>query len=106
MSKICPNCLRPVRSGVNYCGYCGTSLVPTPHDPAPTEPTSSKVKADAVSKPVTKAKHVKKTGRIGRSWIKVPITMLVMVILAAMAVRFWPQILVFLGQAVVLLRLT
>ncbi len=106
MPKICPNCLRPVRSGVNYCGYCGASLVPTPQDPAPTVRSSSKAKAEKLAKSARKPKHISKSGKIGRSWIKAPITLLVLVILAALAIRFWPQILVFLGQAVVFLRLT
>jgi hypothetical protein len=106
MSKICPNCLRPVRSGVNYCGYCGTSLVPTPSDPAPTDRSSSKVKANAVTKSTSKNVRTLKSGRSARSWIKVPITLLILVILAAVIVRFWPQILIFLAHAVVMLRLT
>ena len=28
MTPICPNCLRPVRPDVKFCGYCGTSLIP------------------------------------------------------------------------------
>jgi hypothetical protein len=106
MSKICPNCLRPVRSGVNYCGYCGTSLVPTPSDPAPTIRSSSKVSTNAVTKTSSKNVRTIKSGRPARSWIKVPITLLVLVILAALAIRFWPQILMLLAQAVVMLKLT
>ncbi len=105
MSKICPNCLHPVRAGANYCGYCGSSLVPTPQNPAPTVRTASKGKSQVGSKTAGKSQAPKR-GNIGRSWIKAPITLLVLVILAALAVRFWPQIVVFLGQAVVLLRLS
>jgi hypothetical protein len=106
MSTNCPNCLRPVRSGVNYCGYCGASLVPTPDDPAPTIRHSSRSNAKAMAQPAGKTKRVKKSKTSSRSWLKFPITMLVLVILAAMAIRYWPQILVLLGQAAVILKLT
>ena len=106
MSKICPNCLHPVRTGVNYCGYCGASLVPTPVDPMPTSPHASKDAARLRKQPNRKAQRTAKIKPSGRSWIKAPITLLVLVILAALAVRFWPQILILLGQAVVLLKLT
>ncbi len=106
MSKTCPNCLRPVRMGVNYCGYCGTSLVPTPQDPAPTVRSSAKSKAEKAARSPGKAKHIARNGKFGRMWVRIPITLMVVVILAALSVRFWPQILIFLGQAVVLLRLT
>jgi hypothetical protein len=104
MSKICPNCLHPVRTGANYCGYCGSSLVPTPQDPAPT--SRSFVKASQASKKNAKAGRPPKSGKPGKYWVRVPITMLVVIILAALAIRYWPQILVLLGQLVVLLKLT
>lgn len=106
MSKICPNCLHPVRSGANYCGYCGTSLVPTPLDPAPTNRSASREKTSPKAKSYAKAQRAFKSDNYGRSWLKVPITLLVLVILSALAIRFWPLILVFLGQAVVMLKLT
>ena len=97
--------MHPVRSGANYCGYCGTSLVPTPRDPAPTNRSSKEITSPN-SNSSAKMKRFSKNGKSGKSWLKVPITLMVMVILAAMAVRFWPEILVFLGQAVVMLKLT
>jgi len=106
MSKICPNCLHPVRIDTHYCGYCGTSLVPTPRDPAPTNPSSSKQGGKVKAKSAAKMQRASKSGVIGRSWLRVPITLLILVLLAALAVRFWPEILVFLGQAVVLLKLS
>ena len=106
MSKICPNCLHPVRTGVNYCGYCGASLVPTPDDPAPTVRRSSKGGPKVMAQPGGKSKRIKKGKPAGRSWTKVPITMLLLVILAALAIRYWPQIVVLIGQAAVILKLT
>jgi hypothetical protein len=105
MSKICPNCLRPVRSGANYCGYCGTSLVPTPHGPAPNKASSKEGAKVAAMAPV-KAKRTPKSGKVGKSWIKVPITLLILVILAALAIRFWPEILTLLNQALPILNLS
>ena len=89
MSKICPNCLHSVRTGVNYCGYCGISLIPTPHNPTPTDRAVIKENAKAEKKSIKLAKHPKGK-KIGRGWIKVPITLLVVVILAAITIRFWP----------------
>ncbi len=106
MSNLCPNCLHPVRTGVNYCGYCGASLVPTPDDPTPTSRHPSKEAKRVATKPAAKSTRLAKGGGSGRRWTKVPITLMVLVILSALAVRFWPQILVLLGQAVVLLKLT
>jgi hypothetical protein len=106
MAKICPNCLRPVRSGANYCGYCGTILVPTPQDPAPTVKSSHKGKAKAMVSMPPRSKKSAKLGKSGRSWLKVPITLLILVILAALAIRYWPAILTFLTVALPMLKLS
>ncbi len=106
MSKTCPNCLHPVRTGANYCGYCGTTLVPTPQDPSPTSRHPAKSSSGRAAQSKGKAQRVSKGSSTGRSWIKVPITLLIIVLLGALAIRYWPEILVFLGQAVVFLKLT
>lgn len=106
MSKICPNCLRPVRTGAYYCGYCGTSLIPTPRDSTLTSQSSAKQGDKVLSKASKKVKRVSKNARAGRSWLKVPITLLILVILAALAIRYWPVILILLNQALPLLKLS
>lgn len=106
MAKICPNCLHSVRTGANYCGYCGTSLVPTPQDPAPTMHTSSKQVGNAVENVVYRARPTPRGYKSSRTWVKVPITLLVLVILMALAVRFWPQLLSLISQALPLLQIT
>ena len=98
--------MHPVRTGANYCGYCGTSLVPTPSDPAPTSRVSSKARAEMGTKLNGKPYRAPKKRKPGRYWVRVPITLLVVVILSSLAIRYWPQILVFFGQVVVLLKLT
>ena len=105
MSKNCPNCMHTVRSGVNYCGYCGTSLVPTPKNPAPTEKPFQKFtgEPDSISPPQLPSKP--KRAIDDRSWVKIPIIMLVLVIMLAMAVRFWPEIMVFLSQTIAAVKL-
>jgi hypothetical protein len=100
MAKNCPNCMHTVRSGVNYCGYCGTSLVPTPRNPAPTEKSRQKTSLDADLELIPLAQPDSKRASHGRSWVKVPIILLVVVIILAMAVRFWPEIIVFVGQTI------
>lgn len=104
MSKICPNCLRPVRTGANYCGYCGTSLVPTPRDATPAVKSVGKGGSKTVAMAPKKVMRVSKGGKAGRSWLKVPITLLILVILAALALRYWPVILTFLNQALPILN--
>ncbi len=106
MSKICPNCLHPVRTGANYCGYCGTSLVPTPHDPAPTMHVASKQVGGVMENAGYKAQRPVKGNKSSRAWVKVPITLLVLVLFMALAMRFWPQILILLSQALPLLQIT
>jgi hypothetical protein len=100
MSKNCPNCMHTVRSGVNYCGYCGTILVPTPRNPAPTEKPHQKNSLDADLESIPLAQPNRKRARVGRSWVKVPIILLVVVIMLAMTLRFWPEIMLFLGQTI------
>jgi hypothetical protein len=105
MSKICPNCMHPVRSGVNYCGYCGTSLVPTPRNPSPTQPPSIKVASTSDRESVPQIQPNIKHAEANRSWVKVPIILMVLVIMLAMTVRFWPEILVFVGQTISFVKL-
>ncbi len=106
MSKMCPNCLRTVRSGANYCGYCGASLVPTPEDPAPTVNVISKQSNGGAGSGSHKAKRARKGNPSSRAWVKVPITLLVLVLMMALAVRYWPQILSLIGQTLPLLPLS
>lgn len=105
MSKNCPNCMHTVRSGVNYCGYCGTSLVPTPRNPAPTEKPHKKIIVDSDFDSIPLAQPKRKRIVIGRGWVKIPIILLVLIIMLAMTVRFWPEIMVFLGQTIATVRL-
>ncbi len=106
MSKICPNCLHPVRNDTNYCGYCGASLVASPRDPAAPLRASTKESGSAVASTPVKAQRLPKNSTPSRAWIKIPITLLILVILLALAVRFWPEILTFINQALTLLKLT
>lgn len=105
MSKNCPNCMHTVRSGVNYCGYCGTSLVPTPRNPAPTEKPFQKITVDADLDSIPLAQPGRKKTAVGRSWVKIPIILLVLVIMLAITLRFWPEIMLFLGQTIAAVKL-
>lgn len=104
MSKICPNCMHTVRAGANYCGYCGTILVPSPQNPAPTEPPSSKVNAKADSKVLPQVQPKSKIGIEGRAWVKIPIILLALVILVALVLRFWPEITTYFGHTLPFLK--
>jgi hypothetical protein len=100
MSKICPSCMHTVRSGANYCGYCGTSLIPTPRNPSPTVQSSSRTPDTPVEGPIPQTHPNHKHAKFDRSWVKVPIMLLFVVIMLALTVRFWPEILTLLGQTI------
>lgn len=105
MSKICPNCLRPVRTGANYCGYCGTSLIPATRDISAGEPSISQVSAVPNVRSTTNARSSPKVNKARRPWVITPIIMLCLVIILALVVRFWPEITANLGQIVSSIRL-
>lgn len=106
MSKICPNCMRPVRAGANYCGYCGTSLVPTPRNPSPGTQSFAKESANLKENTSPRKQQLTKSNHSRRAWIRIPIFLLIVVLLLAMAIRYWPEILIFISQALPLLKLS
>ncbi len=105
MSKICPNCLRPVRTGANFCGYCGSNLIPV------TSSTSSSaqpalqdyVDTNLKSTPSERPNHIRNKAR--RPWVLTPIIFLCLVILLALVLRFWPDISNYLALMLTSIRL-
>jgi hypothetical protein len=105
MSKICPNCLRPVRTGANYCGFCGTSLIPATRNVSAAEPFISQNNAGANVRTIPNAQPNPKRSKTRRPWVITPIILLFLVIILALVVRFWPDITAYLGQIVSSIRL-
>ncbi len=105
MSKICPNCLRPVRTGANYCGYCGTSLIPATRDVSAVEPFVSQNSAGANVRSTPNARPSPRRSKARQPWVITPIILLFLVIILALIVRFWPEITAYLGQIVSSVRL-
>jgi hypothetical protein len=105
MSKICPNCLRPVRTGANYCGYCGTSLIPATRENFPIEQSISQNNAGANVRSAPSSRLSPKRGKARRPWVITPIILLFLVIFLALVIRFWPEITAYLGQIVSSIRL-
>jgi len=97
MHTICPNCLRPVRAGAKYCGFCGTSLSSNGEGNARvTAALQSNVDTDL------KSKGSKLPGptyeSASRSVAVTAIILLFLVIIVALIIRYWPDILVWIDQ--------
>jgi hypothetical protein len=105
MSKICPNCLRPVRTGANYCGFCGASLIPATRGVSTAAPSIALNNTVADVRSTTNAQPNPKRSKARRPWVITPIILLFLVILLALIVRFWPEITAYLGQIVSSIRL-
>ncbi len=98
MPTICPNCLRPVRAGANYCGFCGISL---------TISEGSALDSSAMEEQTVITNESESTklpgptyDQIGRTVSVIAIILLFLVIIAALTIRFWPDIIVWLGQII------
>jgi predicted amidophosphoribosyltransferase len=66
MSPICPNCLRPVRSGAKFCGFCGSNLTSAAQGdpvvlPAALEGRDVQEKTPAISQTKSSAGKVRRT---------------------------------------------
>jgi hypothetical protein len=94
MPKICPNCLRLVRTGANYCGFCGTSLNPPALDD--TEGVLSLeaegAGTDEIVNEAAVTEAAPKSSRIRRTILIVIIILLCLVLLTAFVVHYWPVI--------------
>lgn len=104
MSKICPNCLRPVRTGANYCGFCGTSLIPVARNTSSSMPTSQDY-VDNNVRATSAAQPNPKRNKASRPWVITPIILLFLVILLALVVRFWPEIIAYLALTLASIKL-
>jgi hypothetical protein len=88
MPTICPNCLRPVRVGAKYCGFCGTNLNPTAQDAGPAvvpatlegEPALENLTAPPQTKP--------RGGKTRRTVLMVIILLLCIVLLVAFSAYY------------------
>ncbi len=96
MTTICPNCLRLVRNGASYCGFCGAELNPTGtanKAAVLTVQPVSEVENEIVNESgETKVKPKSKGSRARRVVLIVIIVLLFIVMLAAFLVRYWPAV--------------
>jgi len=97
MSTICPNCQHPIRAGAKYCGFCGVALnLPGEADTAASittqEQADIKLNSRSVNKPGSPA------SRSGREVSFVAIILLFLVIIVALVIRFWPEIVTWMNQ--------
>jgi len=90
MPTICPNCLRPVRTGAKYCGFCGTNLFLTAKDESAVLPVSQeKAGINEKSKKQKQAKPKRfKTSQVVSI---ISIILLLLVIVVALIVRYWAE---------------
>jgi len=93
MPTICPNCLRLVRTGANYCGFCGTNLVP----PAPVDhsgPLAVELETteQELANEARTAQPVARGGNARRTILILIIILLCLVLVAAFVAHFWSAI--------------
>ena len=92
MTTICPNCLRPVRPGAKFCGFCGSSLTQKVGDEGsvvmPVSPESGVTKEKSTTEDQTK------TGgrKARRTVLMVIIILLCLVLLAAFSAYYFQLI--------------
>ena len=94
MPKICPNCLRLVRTEANYCGFCGTSLNPPALDDtaAVLSVQAENADADEVMSEAAPTEAIPKASKTRRTVMIVIIILLCLVLLSAFVVHYWPVI--------------
>ncbi len=87
MPTICPNCLRPLRSGAKYCGYCGSNLNPTAQSNS--APMSAVLEGTTVQQEPPASPQAKSSGGKGRRTVLIIlIILLCLVLLAAFSMYY------------------
>ena len=87
MPTICPNCLRPLRSGAKYCGYCGSNL--NPAAPSDSASMSAVLEGNAVQQKPPDSPQARSSGGKGRrTLLIILIILLCLVLLAAFSVYY------------------
>jgi RNA polymerase subunit RPABC4/transcription elongation factor Spt4 len=105
MPTICPNCLRLVRSGATYCGFCGTNLIP----PTPAEDGEALVvelasAEDELARETQAAKTTSRGSKVRRMVLILIIILLCLVLVAAFVVHYWSVINQYVGPLFYFLR--
>lgn len=90
MPTICPNCLRPVRTEAQYCGFCGTNLHPTANDKAAIAAAQSQVNEFNKEESTTQKQPKPKGKKIRRAVLITLIVLMCLVLLLAFLVHYWP----------------
>jgi hypothetical protein len=105
MPTICQNCLRPVRVGAKYCGFCGTSLTPsTEAEPVPAAPVpQDQAVAEVISD--FEQRTEPKNNKVGQRVLIIVVIVLLLVIFLTLILNFWPNISAFLIQSFPFLKI-
>ncbi len=99
MHTICPNCLRPVRAGAKYCGYCGTQLNSITEAKLAV-PFADEGQVGGAAETTTSQLPGPTYDRTGRAVSFAAIVLLFLVIVVSLIIRFWPDILLWLGRII------
>ena len=105
MTTICPNCLHPVRTSANYCGFCGNSLIAAAKpEPVPklSSPPIEMEQGSAGSSDISPKARRMTTGRIV---MIVVVIILCLIIIAALGLNYWYTLHPQTGQIPTLLYL-
>lgn len=103
MPTICPNCLRPVRNDVKFCGFCGANLVPA--GAVQSKLALSGIEDDTIEQQPTSPERRKRTRQETRRLILIILVILLcLVLLVAFISHFWPVIIPKIGSHLSLLR--
>lgn len=105
MPTICPNCLRPVRMGAKYCGFCGTSLAPSPIDESVAALSAPQEKESPNFENNTKEQPKRKRSKARRTVLVILIIILCLAIILALFLRYWEFISPLLIQILALFRI-
>ena len=94
MPTICPKCSHPVRTGAQYCGFCGSNL----NSIESVEPAilHEKDLTTQNSRPQELPKAKKRD--IGRTMAVISIFVLILVIALALLIQYWTEVVTFLGS--------
>jgi hypothetical protein len=93
MPTICPNCLRLVRPGASYCGFCGTTLAPpSPADDADALAMELESTENELSDEANAAQPATRGSKVRRMFLILIIILLCLVLVAAFVVHYWTVI--------------
>jgi RNA polymerase subunit RPABC4/transcription elongation factor Spt4 len=93
MPTICPNCLRVVRSGAHFCGFCGTNLIPpSTTDDAGVLAVELESAENELANETRAATPAASRNQVRRTILIIIIILLCLVLVTAFVVHYWSVI--------------